>query len=140
LAAIEYLAGLGRTISPGAANRRDALECTMAAIRTYEAKLVARLLAGLAEQPAIRVWGITDPARYGERLPTVALTHKKLTALEIAKRLGERGIFVWHGNFYALELSETLGLEPHGMVRIGLVHYNTAEEVDRLLRALREIE
>ena len=55
------------------------------------------------------------------------------------EHLDRRGIFVWHGNFYALNLSETLGLEPHGMVRIGLLHYNTADEVDRLLDALREL-
>jgi selenocysteine lyase/cysteine desulfurase len=53
--------------------------------------------------------------------------------------LAQRGIFVWHGNYYALPLTEELGLEPGGMVRIGLLHYNTAEEVDRLLEALREL-
>jgi selenocysteine lyase/cysteine desulfurase len=58
---------------------------------------------------------------------------------EVAGRLAEEGIFVWNGNFYALEVTESLDLEPEGMVRIGLVHYNTKEEVDRLLRVLRQL-
>ena len=61
-------------------------------------------------------------------------------AHELASRLAEQGIFVWHGNFYALPLTEALGLEPDGLVRIGLLHYNTEEEVDRLLAALAAIE
>ena len=62
-----------------------------------------------------------------------------MPAQAVAERLAQRGIFVWHGNFYALRLSEMLGTEPDGMVRIGLLHYNTADEVTRLLTALREL-
>jgi selenocysteine lyase/cysteine desulfurase len=69
----------------------------------------------------------------------VAVTHRTLTAREVAGRLAAEGTFVWHGNFYALPLTEALGLEPEGVVRIGLLHYNTAEEVDRLLAALEEL-
>jgi cysteine desulfurase family protein (TIGR01976 family) len=135
-AAIDYLADLGRSLAPPAAARRPALLAAFAAIAAYERKLVGRLLEGLARLPAIRVFGITDPARLGERVPTVSLRHAKHPPRQLAERLAERGIFVWHGNYYALALSEALGQEPEGMVRVGLLHYNTAEEVDRLLEAL----
>ena len=69
----------------------------------------------------------------------MALTHHERSADELARGLGAHGVFSWHGNYYALPVTETLGLEPDGMVRIGLVHYNTAEEVDRLLEALGQL-
>ena len=97
------------------------------------------MLGRLAELPDVRVWGITDLERLAERVPTVAITHSRHTPREIAQHLADRGIFVWHGNFYALPLTEALGLEPEGMVRIGLLHYNTREEIDRLIGALRDL-
>lgn len=139
LAAVEYLADLGRSLAPAAADRRAAILAAMGAIREYETGLVRQLLDGLAELPPIRVWGITDQHRLAERLPTVSITHERRSPLELATKLAERGIFVWHGNYYALQLSETLGHEPNGMVRIGMVHYNTADEIKRLLTALREL-
>ncbi|MGE0760289.1 MAG: cysteine desulfurase-like protein [Pirellulaceae bacterium] len=138
-AAVDYLADIGRLLQPGAPDRRSALVAAMEGIRTYEGELVQRLLAGLREVPWCRIHGITDPARLNERLPTVAISHPQVPSIELARRLAARGIFVWHGNYYALELTESLGLEPQGMVRIGLVHYNTTDEVTRLVRALREI-
>ena len=75
-----------------------------------------------------------------ERVPTVSITHARLRPDELATYLGDRGIFVWNGNFYALPLTDALGLEPEGMVRIGLLHYNTEEEVQRLLDTLAELE
>jgi selenocysteine lyase/cysteine desulfurase len=72
------------------------------------------------------------------RVPTFALTHEALTAQEAAARLGERGFAVWHGNYYAVEMMKRLGL-PDGAVRVGIVHYNTADEVERLLEALAAI-
>ncbi len=134
LAAVEYIADVGRLATGDAAlDRRKALDAAFAAIQSYERELVGHLLAGLAEISKIKVWGITDPNRFDERLPTVSITHRDLTAEQLARHLGQRGIFVWDGNYYALPLTEALGLEPNGMVRIGLVHYNTREEVDRLL-------
>ncbi len=109
----------------------------MKEIVEYESELGRRLIAGV-ERRGYRVWGITDPARSSERVPTVSITHESHSPREIAKRLAEDGVFVWHGNFYAQPLSESLGLEPAGMVRIGLVHYNTVEEVDRCVAALPE--
>lgn len=140
LAAVEYLSSLGSELpGDGMIHRRHALKTAFDAIRAYETKLVSQLIRGLQEVDGIQVWGITDPGRFDERLPTVSITHKSVPAQTIARRLGERGICVWHGNYYALPLTEALGLEPEGMVRIGLVHYNTAEEVERLLTTLREI-
>jgi len=136
LAAIEYLADLGRGCDPGVTNRRNALLAGFAAIERHERDLTERLLRGLAELPSMRLWGIRDPERLAERVPTCAVTHARLAPREVAERLGREGIFVWHGHYYAISVTETLGLEPDGMVRIGLVHYNTAEEVDRLCAAL----
>ncbi len=140
LAAVEYLADLGRTLVPDAPNRRAALEAAYRGIAAYERDLAAGLLVGLAEMPEVKVWGITDPARLDERVPTVAITHRRLAARELAEHLAAQGIFVWHGHFYALPVTEALGLEPEGLVRIGLLHYNTSGEVQRLLAALRELE
>lgn len=134
LAAVDYLAGLG-----GGGARRPALERAFAAIVLHERALLERLLRGLAEQPDYRVWGIAEPARLAERVPTVSITHTRIGPDALAAALAARGIFVWSGNYYALELSQTLGREPEGMVRIGLLHYNTAAEIDRLLAALRSI-
>ena len=140
LAAIDYLASLGRqrdgrTELP----RREALTVAFDAIGKYESGLCRQLLDGLARLESIRVWGITSAQRMDERLPTVSITHDRLSPQALADALAQRGLFVWHGNYYALQLSETLDREPEGMVRLGLVHYNTSEEVDRLLDALREL-
>jgi cysteine desulfurase family protein (TIGR01976 family) len=141
LAAIEYIADLGHAVAADdSLSQRERLQHAFAAIGEYERMLVERLLAGLAEIDGVRVYGITDRKRLGERLPTVSLTHDRSTPAQLAAYLGERGIFTWHGNYYALCLTEALGLEPQGMLRIGLVHYNTEKEVDRVLAALREVE
>jgi selenocysteine lyase/cysteine desulfurase len=99
--------------------------------------LVEQLIDGLEQIPEIKIWGIADRARLAERVPTLGVTHARLKPVELARYLAERGIFAWHGNFYALPLTDALGLEPDGMLRIGLLHYNTAEEVGRLLAALK---
>jgi selenocysteine lyase/cysteine desulfurase len=112
---------------------------SFARINEYESALGKHLLCGLVEIPSIRVLGIRDPGRMSERVPTVSIVHERHPARKVAEHLSERGVFVWHGNFYALSLSETLGLEPDGMVRIGLLHYNTKDEIDRLMVALREL-
>ena len=139
-AAVEYLADLGRSVAPApVSGRRAALEQAFTAIHQYEQRLLARLIGGLADLPQITVWGIRDTARFAERLPTVSITHRSVAPRDLACRLAELGIFVWHGNYYAVEVTESLGLEPDGMVRIGLVHYNTEDEVDRLLDALSDI-
>ena len=137
LAAVDYLADLGRSLDAGASGRRAALKTAYRAISAYERDLVQQLIAGLEEIPEVKIWGITDPARLAERVPTLGVTHARLTPIELAQHLADRGIFAWHGNFYALPLTDALGLEPDGMLRIGLLHYNTAEEVDLLLQVLK---
>jgi selenocysteine lyase/cysteine desulfurase len=102
--------------------------------------LATRMIEGLLEIPGVRFYGISDRSRFAERCPTVAVRVKDLTPLVCAKFLGDRGIFTWDGNYYALNLTERLGVEKTGgLLRIGLVHYNTAEEVGRLLDAMREL-
>lgn len=138
-AAIDYLADLGRRSDSSATSRRAALLAAYRAIREHEMTLATKLIDGLLEIPKLRFYGISDPARFGERVPTVAIRIEGYTPTEVATFLGERGIFTWDGNYYALNLTERLGVESSGgLLRIGLVHYNTAEEVDRLLAALGE--
>jgi len=139
-AAVDYLTELGRRADPAATSRRAALLAAYDAIRPYELGLVERLIAGLLEVPGLTFYGIRDPARFDRRVPTVAVRLAGHTPRQLAEFLAERGIFTWDGNYYALNLTERLGLElSGGMLRIGLAHYNTEEEVERLLAALREL-
>jgi cysteine desulfurase family protein (TIGR01976 family) len=140
LAAVDYLADLGRALAQDAQRpRRDALAVAYEAIGQYERELARHLLDGLRSIPDITVWGINDSARLHERFPTVSITHRRRSPAELAQSLGQRGVFVWNGNYYALPLTEALGLEPEGMVRIGLLHYNTPAEIDYLLELLRQL-
>ena len=159
-AAIDYLAELGRHSSAGRSfsseinaahapdapageatlRRRQAILNAYQAIRRHEMTLAARLIAGLLEIPGLRFFGISDPVQFAHRVPTVAIRLANHNPLEIATFLGDRGIFTWDGNYYALNLTERLGVEKDGgLLRIGVVHYNMAEEVDRLLSALDEL-
>src|SRR5579863_8118228 len=124
--------------------RRAALVAAYEAIHHHEHGLMQRLISGLNEIRGIKIYGITDPARFEERCPTLAVRvmnqSPEQTPLALATKLGEQGFFTWDGNYYALNLTERLDVESSGgFLRIGLVHYNTVEEVDRLLAALREI-
>jgi cysteine desulfurase family protein (TIGR01976 family) len=138
-AAVEYIAGLGRRCEPSVRDRRAALLAAYGSTVAYERTLLTRLIAGLLAIPGLRFFGITDPKRFAERCSTVSVRLAKGTPTDAATFLGERGIFTWDGNFYALNLTERLGVEKSGgVLRIGLVHYNTTQEVDRLLAALEE--
>lgn len=138
-AAVEYLAEFGRHSDPSTKTRREALAASYRTTVAYETRLVARLIEGLQTIPGVKIYGITDPKRSKERCSTLSMRMGEHQPLEIAKFLGERGIFTWDGNYYALNLTERLGVEEKGgMLRIGMVHYNTLEEVERLLAALRE--
>jgi len=139
-ACVDYLADLGRRTDPGAANRRAALLAAYSAIRSYERSLVERLIRGLLAIPKLKLYGIADASRFDQRCPTVAVRMQGHTPLQLATKLGDRGFFTWDGNYYALNLTERLDVEKTGgFLRIGLAHYNTAEEVERFLVALREI-
>jgi cysteine desulfurase family protein (TIGR01976 family) len=138
-AAVEYLAELGRRCDAGVKTRRESLAAAYHSTVAYETGIIWRLIEGLKTIPGAHVYGITDPQRSTERCSTLSLRIGNRHPTAIASFLGERGIFTWDGNYYALNLSERLGVESQGgMLRIGLVHYNTAEEVDRLLASLRE--
>jgi selenocysteine lyase/cysteine desulfurase len=137
--AVEYIADLGRHSDPAAKTRREALTAAYRTTVLYERRLIESLIEGLQAIPGVRIYGITDPKRFGERCSTLSLRIGDHPPKNIAEFLGKRGIFTWDGNYYALNLTERLQLEQKGgMLRIGLVHYNTLEEVDRLLCALRE--
>jgi selenocysteine lyase/cysteine desulfurase len=112
----------------------------MTAIVDYERWLVRRLLDGLAAIPGVTIHGIVDPARAEERVPTVSISIDGVAPREAAESMGRDGIYVWDGDFYATGLIERLGkAEAGGILRLGLVHYNTAEEVDRALEAVERL-
>jgi cysteine desulfurase family protein (TIGR01976 family) len=139
-ACVEYLADVGRRARPEAATRRGAIEAAYEAIHEHERQLLERMVAGLEKIPGLKVYGINDRKRFDSRCATLAVRIEGHTPLRLATGLGERGFFTWDGNYYALNLTEHLDVEKSGgFLRIGLVHYNTLEEVDRMLAALREI-
>ena len=139
-ACVDYLADLGRQANPSASNRRPAIVAAYEAITQYERALMERLIDGLSKIRGAKLYGITDPKRFDRRCPTLAVRIDGHTPLELATQLGDRGFFTWDGNYYALNVTERLDVEKSGgFLRIGLVHYNTMEEVERLLAALDEI-
>jgi cysteine desulfurase family protein (TIGR01976 family) len=146
-AAVNYLADLGETYGASFAaelsqyaGRRKALKQAMKTIAAYERDLFAYMLTEVQQIPGITLYGLTDPAQLEQRCPTLAFTKAGFTPQQIAAYLGEQGIFVWDGNYYALSVTERLGVEETGgMVRVGLAHYNTRAEVDRFIAALRQL-
>jgi cysteine desulfurase family protein (TIGR01976 family) len=147
LAAVNYLAEIGEQYGkdyadrfPGLTGRRLHLKTGMTVLREYDHVLSAAILDELETLPGVQIHGITDRNRIEERVPTVSFTWGDRHPRDIAAELGKRGIFVWDGNYYALAVTERLGLEGRGgMVRIGAVHYNTVEEIRRLGDALRAL-
>jgi cysteine desulfurase family protein (TIGR01976 family) len=139
VACITYLSELGEHIAP-AETRRAALLTAMSATQEYERELFKQLVPRLLEIPGLTFYGITDPARFVYRTPTAAIRLKGHTPRSVAQALGDSGIFVWDGNFYALSLTQRLDLESSGgLVRIGLAHYSTVDEIERLLTVLDKI-
>ncbi|HJM13335.1 MAG TPA: cysteine desulfurase-like protein, partial [Candidatus Thalassarchaeaceae archaeon] len=139
-AAIDHIAWIGKEASGrDDLPRREALVEAYDAIEAHERRLCSRIIEGLMGIEGIKIWGITEKDELINRAPTISFTHPKMTATEIGGALAERGIFVWSGNFYALELTEALGLEPEGVLRAGVLHYNTIEEVERFIGAVSEI-
>jgi cysteine desulfurase family protein (TIGR01976 family) len=139
-ACVEYLEELGRHADAGVSSRRDAIRAAYKAVQTHERGLSECMLRGLAEIPKLKVYGIADPKRVAERCPTFAIRVEGHTPLDLATKLGDHGFFTWDGNYYALNLTERLDVErTGGFLRIGFVHYNTVQEVDGVLAALRQI-
>lgn len=133
-AAVDYLASLG-----GGTANRSGIEAGMAALHGYEQELAAHLIAMLQTVEGVTIYGITDPDRLNERVPTVVFTFEGYTAHQVAEKLAAQNIYVWDGHYYAVEIMRVLGFEEHGMVRVGLAHYNTHAEIDRLETALRSL-
>ena len=121
-AAIDFVASLGE-----GADRRSQLDAAFRDIVSYESALTARMLDGLAEVPGMTLYGITDPARAGERTPTFTFTLPGITPRQVCEQLAQRGILGWDGNYYALGIMDRLGLEGRGgATRLGFLRYTTA--------------
>jgi cysteine desulfurase family protein (TIGR01976 family) len=140
IAAIDYLADLGRHHNPEVGSRREEILAAYDVIQQHERALAEQLIAGLLEIPGLTFYGIKDPSKFDRRTPTAAIRMEGRTPRELATLLGEHGIFTWDGNYYAIDLADRLGVEQSGgMLRIGLAHYNTGDEVERLLAELRKV-
>ena len=142
---MQYLEWLGQAYGDSQGNsfrsaRSATLHAAMRAIHAYEGELKARMLDGLLSLKRARLYGIADPQRLDERVGTFVIRVDGQHPDDTARYLASRGICVWSGNYYALNLSERLGVEgTGGMLRIGLAHYNTSDEVDRLLTDMHEV-
>jgi selenocysteine lyase/cysteine desulfurase len=149
LGALEYFEWLAENfasdqkqtlVQDGLTGRRLNLEAAMTAIRAYEFELSRRLIEVIQTIPGTHIHGITDMKRLDQRVPTVSFTLEGKHPREIAEKLGQEGFYVWDGNYYALAVTERLGLEASGgMVRVGPVHYNTLDEISRFGEALAKI-
>ncbi|MBP7689120.1 MAG: cysteine desulfurase-like protein [Thermoflexales bacterium] len=135
LGALEYFESLG-----AGATRRQRLVAAMTAMKEYEKTLSCALIEGLSSINGLHIWGITDPAQLERRVPTVSFTLEGWAPRDVAAQLDKHGIYVWDGNYYALAVMERLGLEDKGgMVRVGAAHYNTLEEVRKLVEVVRTL-
>ena len=137
-ACVDHYDWLGGQVS-NRSTRRGRIEAAYASAIDHETRLVMRLIEGIRAIPGTTIHGITNPNRMAERVPTVSMTHDRVSPALVAERLAREGIWVWSGHNYALEVVRHLGIdEKTGVVRIGLAHYNTEEEVDGTLGALEE--
>ncbi len=148
LGALEYIEWLGylfgedyvELYADQYTGRRQVFKQALSAVRSYEYELSRELLTTLQAIPGVRIYGIRDAARLTERVPTVSFTIEGIQPVQVASSLAKDGINVWNGNFYALEVTERLGLEESGgLVRIGATHYNTKEEIIRLAETLETL-
>jgi len=149
LGALEYFEWLGKSFGGeqeeglrerGYRGRRLDLKKALNAIRAYEFEVSRALLTTLEQVPGLRLYGLTDPRRLDERVPTFSFRLGNRHPRLVAEALAAEGIYVWDGNYYALAVTERLGLEESGgMVRVGATHYNSLEEVQRLGDALKRI-
>jgi cysteine desulfurase family protein (TIGR01976 family) len=135
-ATVEYFEWLGAQCSRGA-TERNAICAAFDAASAYERALMTHLIEGLQRFDGVRIIGIAEPGRFASRVPTVSFTHARRKPAEVARALAAQNVFVWSGHNFALEVVRSLGIdEEEGVVRIGLAHYNTAEEVERILEAV----
>ncbi len=148
LGAVEYIAWLGEAFGAGFAGqfngmsgRRLQTHTGMVAMADYEHGLSKQLITGLSAIEGVQIRGITDLNKMDRRVPTVSFTRAGWHPREIAQKLGQQNIYVWDGNYYAVEVEKRLGLnESGGMVRVGAAHYNTPEEIDQLVNAVKTMK
>ncbi len=148
LGALEYLQWLGKEFGAeqepawkeaGFTGRRLELKKGMSAMRAYETELSKTLIGIIESVPGTRIHGITDLDRLDERVPTVSFTVPGKEPERIADEIGKHGIYVWNGHNYALAIVERMGLlEAGGMVRVGPVHYNTLDELEKFGEVLKK--
>jgi cysteine desulfurase family protein (TIGR01976 family) len=140
LGALEHLAWLGEQFgTPAGTGLRARIAAGLAAATQHETGLAVRFLEGLSALPGIRLYGIANPAHVSGRVPTFSFTMAGKAPEAVAAVFGQRNIYVWDGNFYAYEISGLLGVRESGVVRIGFAHYNTLDEVDRILEILDSV-
>jgi selenocysteine lyase/cysteine desulfurase len=149
LGVLEYFEWIGKEFGgyhaeglqeDGYTGRRLELKKAMIAIRAYEFELNRALLAALEAVPGLRIFGLTDTRRLDERVATFAFRIGDIPPRKIAEQLAKENIYVWDGHYYAINVTERLGVEDKGgMVRVGAAHYNTLEEASRLREALMKI-
>jgi cysteine desulfurase family protein (TIGR01976 family) len=147
LGAVEYFEWLGGQFGGSQdwsesrlSGRRLTLKKALSVIRAYEFELSRALIETIHSVPGVRIYGLTDTRRLEERVPTVSFTLEGHTPRSVAEQLARAGFYVWDGNYYALAVTQRLGVEEHGgMVRVGAVHYNTLDEIARLGEALKKI-
>ena len=141
LACLEYWESLGADFGDAilpqydGAGRRWNMKRGVVAVRDYERQLASALIDGLCAIPGVSIAGITDSARFEQRVPTVAMVKEGHKSDEIARYLADNHVYVWSGNYYALEIMQRLN-RPDGMVRIGIGQYNTMDEINKLLNLL----
>jgi cysteine desulfurase family protein (TIGR01976 family) len=149
IGALEYFEWLGQTYGEEYhdkyikhySGRNLTLKQAMAGIREYEFDISRAMLKALKGVPGLKLYGIADEQRVDRRVPTFSFTLKGISPRQVAERLGKKGIYVWDGNFYALAVTERLGLESQGgLVRVGATHYNTLDEVHRLEKVLHNLQ
>lgn len=133
----EYEEGLAEEDYCG---RRLTLKKALTAIRAYEFELSRSLLSALEAVPGLKLYGPADVRHLENRVPTFSFRLKDLSPRLLAEKLAQQGIYVWDGNYYAIGVTERLGLEQDGgMLRVGAAHYNTLDEVQQLKEALLKI-
>ncbi len=141
VAAVEYLQQIGVRLGAPESDGTSCLQAAFSAIQAYENQLSVEFLQGLKALGGYTVFGVgleeMQQANSSDlRVSTFSIRHERYSPRQLAQRLAAQGILCWEGNYYALQFSEQMGFEPDGMLRIGLMHYNTVEEVHRLLAAL----
>ena len=138
-AAVDYFAWVGAAMAGAAQDRPASIRAGMTLFQDYEQGLSRHLIEGLQSLPGIMVQGITAPDALARRVPTVAFTHATAAPDTLARGLAEKNVFVWSGHNYAVEVARSLGIfETGGAVRVGPVHYNSIDEIDRFLNALED--